>query len=178
MTDWLAREPRRLHLLLSIVTIPLVYQVWCTGIIGIYHLAGVLDTLIAGSPNANLQVTALLWIAMIPLVLGEEILFRLPLSLAVKLLKRWERARNYTLIALVIILSVAFGLAHGDGSFASRCLFVPMQGVMGVVFCVFYLKCGGFNGKIWKPLLLTWALHVMLNSQLFALEIIVRQYGY
>ncbi len=164
MADWLSREPRLLWIAITIAIMPLLYNIWCTAITGLYSWFGVLDQMIASHPNASMQATWALWGIMIPWVLGEEVLFRFPLSFAARFLRRWERLRNWAIIILVIGLSAAFGWVHGGW------LFVPMQGVLGAVFCLIYLKCGGFNGKFWKPLLICWIMHVVVNSHLFGLQ--------
>jgi len=166
LTDWLAKELRWRWILLCMLTFPFVYMIWSFGITEVYSLVGVYDQMVASSPNAGLQVTWIMWGIMVPLVLGEELFFRFPLSFAARFLRRWERLRNWVLAVMVIGLSVTFGWLHGGW------LFAPIQGVMGLAMCLFYLKCGGFNGKFWKPLFICWITHVIINSELFSLQLL------
>ncbi len=171
MGRWLSHEPRTLWIVLTILVMPLLYDIWCTGVMGLYTLGGYIETVAANNPNANLTVTWQLWLIMIPWVLGEEIVFRFPLSFAARFLRCWPRVRDGMLIFLVLTLSALFGWVHGG------ILFVPIQGVLGLIFSLCYLKFGGYNGKFWKPLLLCWMMHVAVNSHLFALQLAANHFG-
>lgn len=60
-----------------------------------------------------------------------------------------------SLMPIILISSVIFGLGHGNGIFS-----LLVQGVMGFMFCVLYIKN---NYSIWTTMLL----HAMWNSFVF-----------
>lgn len=103
--------------------------------------------------EALTQNHTVLFFSLLPLFAAiEEAIFRLPLRI---FLKRNLSPRR--LCVVVIILSVLFGLGHGGWSG------VPIQGVMGVVFCVVYLRCGGLQKKYWKAFLSSTGVHTLHN---------------
>jgi len=86
------------------------------------------------------------------LVAIEEAIFRLPLVVFLK-----RNASPRTLCVVVAILSILFGLGHGGW------IGVPIQGVMGISFCVVFLKCGGLQKKYWKAFLSSTGVHFVHN---------------
>lgn len=88
----------------------------------------------------------------------EELIFRAPLTIAGKFFPR-----GGTTVAIAIGSSVIFGWIHGG------IVTIPMQGVMGLVLSACYLKCGGQDGKFWKPFLVTVTIHTLANWILLTL---------
>ena len=87
--------------------------------------------------------------------LEEEFLFRaLPLWVMVRLAPRW------TLIPVIVAISILFGMEHGG--FVG----VLFQGVGALTFSVFYLKCGGMKGAFLKPFLAVTLLHAAINGRI------------
>ena len=88
----------------------------------------------------------------------EELIFRLPLRIFIK------RNVNFsTLFVVSVTLSVLFGLAHGGW------IGVPAQGIMGLMFCVVFLKCGGFQKKYLKAFFSSTLVHFVYNFIGFSL---------
>ncbi|GEM_PF-5838991 len=55
------------------------------------------------------------------------------------------------------ILSVIFGILHGG------IIFIAIQGMLGFIFCLIFLKTGGLRGALVKPLLCSTATHAVYN---------------
>lgn len=94
---------------------------------------------------------------LIPFVIAlstliEELIFRLPLALAVR---KWGRSKKVLLVAL--ILSILFGYSHGTA------YNILIQGVVGFSFCLLFLKCGGYEKKYKNGLLTSWATHTIYD---------------
>lgn len=86
----------------------------------------------------------------------EEFIFRLfPLVAAVE---EWGRSKKIFLI--VGLASGIFGLAHGDF------LLVFVQGGLGVLLSLLFLKCGGLQKKYGKAFAVTSACHILVNSSI------------
>jgi hypothetical protein len=83
-------------------------------------------------------------------IVMEEVLFRLPLAFAVRYL------RFVGVLLSVLVLSIAFAWVHGNLS-TGRLL---LQGMGGIVLSVIFLKCGGLNGKVLKPLAVCVGYHI------------------
>lgn len=88
-------------------------------------------------------------------ILGEEIIFRLPLFLIT--LIGWRSL----MLPSTLILSGVFGWIHGDWTN------VPIQGVNGLILCSIFLSCGGarrkfFNG-VFKGLVASYTTHILIN---------------
>lgn len=65
---------------------------------------------------------------------------------------------NFSRLILGIIgVSIIFGYAHGG------LRFVLLQGVGGVLLSLCYVKCGGFAGKWWKPIVSSTSAHFLYN---------------
>ena len=86
-------------------------------------------------------------------VFAEEVIFRLPLAIAVEL--GWSITK---ILAVAAILSIIFGLAHGS------IYHVFFQGVGGLIYSVLFLKCGGFQGNYPKAIITTIILHFLYNA--------------
>lgn len=91
---------------------------------------------------------------------SEEFVFRLPLALLVK----WEWSVKGILIA-ASVLSVLFGLVHGG------IVNIFIQGVAGFAYCLLFLKAGGMQGKVVKPLVVTTLVHFSFNGILALLVV-------
>ncbi|MEK9155610.1 MAG: CPBP family intramembrane glutamic endopeptidase [Patescibacteria group bacterium] len=82
----------------------------------------------------------------------EELIFRAPLSVVGKI---WPGHRVGIWVALVS--SIIFGYIHGGLAT------IPAQGVLGMILCFSYMKCGGMEGKFWRPIGVTIAVHTLYN---------------
>ena len=98
----------------------------------------------------------LLFCTLVPMAFFEEIIYRFPISWIVKTSDK----RLSSVIFASVILSLVFGLAHG------HFLNILIQGVCGFMWSILYLKCGGFEGKILKPLIVTTLVHATYNFSL------------
>ncbi|NTW14347.1 MAG: CPBP family intramembrane metalloprotease [Candidatus Moranbacteria bacterium] len=82
----------------------------------------------------------------------EELIFRFPLSIPVR------RGLSVPVIMIfVAVFSIIFGLLHG--TWAN----IFMQGVVGALFSVVYLKCGGMSGNYPKALAASTVIHFLYN---------------
>lgn len=95
-----------------------------------------------------------LLMSLLPLLAAlEELIFRLPLALFVR-----KNVRPLTLVSATLLLSLFFGLGHGGW------VGVPMQGVMGIVFCIVFLKCGGLEKNYRKAFFSSTFVHFSYNA--------------
>ncbi|NQU83941.1 MAG: CPBP family intramembrane metalloprotease [Parcubacteria group bacterium] len=84
----------------------------------------------------------------------EEVLFRfVPLALAVVIF-----GKSRKVIAIALMSSIIFGFLHGG------LVYIFIQGVDGFLWCLLFLKCGGFQWKNFKPLLICTTVHASLNG--------------
>ena len=91
--------------------------------------------------------------------LAEEIFFRAPLVYVASIFQ----SIKITLIAAAIF-SIIFGMLHGG------LRNILIQGVMGFLFSMSFLKCGGFHGKVFKPLLSATSAHFLYNFIIFFIK--------
>ena len=103
--------------------------------------------------------TPLLSIVLLALI--EEVKYRLPLSIFVKL-----KFPIWAIIIVAIILSVIFGLGHGNA------LNILTHGWAGLLYCVLYLKCGGMQGKPGKAIFVTTLAHSLNNILAYYIQIL------
>lgn len=88
------------------------------------------------------------------LAVMEEMVFRFALlGGAVQI---WGAA--WPVLLIIIISSIIFGLMHGDP------VNVLIQGVGGVVFCIVFLKCGGFDQNFLMALMIVAITHCIFNT--------------
>jgi membrane protease YdiL (CAAX protease family) len=113
----------------------------------------------------------------------EEVIFRFfPIAASVLIFEK-----NYKVILVSVVFSALFGFLHGGWQN------IFLQGVCGFVFCLLYLKCGGFSreylrqdslwkkfkvfaGKHSKALYATTFAHIMFNVSLVVASIIFFQH--
>ncbi len=101
----------------------------------------------------------LIFFALLPFLAAlEELIFRLPLAIFLK-----YNIQPGALLVVAVLLSILFGLAHGG------LVGVPIQGIMGLVFCVVFLKCGGLQMKYQKAFLSSTAVHFTYNILAFSI---------
>jgi membrane protease YdiL (CAAX protease family) len=101
-------------------------------------------------------------IILATLAIYEEALFRLPLAAAAM---KW--GKSWLIIMAAALISIFFGYLHGGFSF------ILIQGVGGFILSIIFLKAGGFNGKIIKPLIASSTAHLLYNG-VIVVSIIIR----
>ena len=105
-------------------------------------------------PNSSI-LTFYFPIILLGMAFIEEIFFRFPLVLLVAL-----KLRLWIILAVSVILSIIFGLLHGG---------IPnifLQGIGGLFYSILFLKCGGYHGKLIKPLAAAAFTHFFFNGVL------------
>jgi len=102
-------------------------------------------------------------------VIIEELIFRIaPLIIAVRLFDTlWK------VLIVGILTSIVFGFAHGSIAH------IFLQGIMGMLYVILFLKCGGLSGKpgqylkkYSKASLAVIAAHMIHNGILLAVSFI------
>lgn len=96
----------------------------------------------------------------------EEICWRLPLVLMVK----WTGRNAKAVLLFAVALSVGFGSGHSYLS-GSELIAITIQGTLGFIWCLLFLKAGGMQGKILKPLLVTTLVHTCYNWIIYVMDI-------
>ena len=94
--------------------------------------------------------------------LTEEIFFRLPLALLAKI-----KVPKRGILTCALVLSIIFGYCHG-GSY-----YIFVQGVSGVILSMLFLECGGYQGKIIKPIMVSATAHFLFNG-VIAISLLIR----
>ncbi len=85
----------------------------------------------------------------------EELLFRAPLSI-----KAFQSTPTRLLISTLTI-SALFGFVHGT------VFNIAIQGISGIIFSILFLKGGGLQGKFWRGIALSGAVHALGNGILW-----------
>lgn len=97
------------------------------------------------------------------IALQEELVYRaLPVAIWWSASKSLKTYSLHLLFVAVLCSSVIFGYVH----FGLKSIL--LQGVGGLVLSIVYVKCGGFNGKVIKPLLVSTLVHSLYNNVLIA----------
>lgn len=91
----------------------------------------------------------------------EEFLFRLPLTFLMEMKLSLDKV-----IGAAIVSSIVFGLCHGG--FGN----IFIQGVCGFLYSILFLKCGGYNGKYLKALVVTSSTHFLYNGILVIFTVV------
>ena len=110
-----------------------------------------------------MRIPMMAWYA-IPLVLMiiaiEELIFRfIPLTLAVSF---WGHSTKVLIIA--ILSSILFGLWHGSYHY------VFIQGAGGFLYCIMFLKSGGFEKRFIRAGMVCLSLHTAFNAVVIILS--------
>ena len=88
------------------------------------------------------------------LAVMEELVFRFVLlGGAVQI---W--GATWPVLLVMVASSIVFGLMHGGP------VNVLLQGVSGIVFCIVFLKCGGFDQNFLMALMIVAITHCIFNS--------------
>lgn len=165
LVSWLAVEARGRKVAVFIFIFLVFNIVYSFSVLEFYDFLGVEFPM----PDAlkqvrNGKIVNIPWYfpgALLSTFLGaawEELIFRSPLLLAVFW---WNRSGKILLAAAA--LSLVFGLAHGSYHH------IFIQGVTGFCLSLLFLKCGGLNEKLNKPILICSSAHALLNIIIFAL---------
>lgn len=134
MLSWLARGTsswiEASSLIGAVVVVDLFWHIVVTAF---YQLGRVEASKVVESSDLSF----IHYFLFLPAAMSEEILFRcLPLMGAVSL---WGESWRVLLVAAAS--SVVFGLLHGGPAH------LPLQGISSFVYCLLFLKCGGFQGN-------------------------------
>lgn len=141
LTEWLKKEAKGTEVPLIIFSAIIVITLYTNALWGVPR-----------SPLRYHDIGSIIAIFVI-ISIVEETLFRLlPMYLAVRFLKT-----PTGIFGAAIVSSVIFGVIH------SGLNGIIDQGVGGLLICLVFLKCGGFQKRYWKALAATSALHIGLN---------------
>lgn len=164
MWTWITRECRLSVLPGTIIMLIVSYITWCcvlfySDVIPPELYEGVEES----NPFRSFGVTTddfKWWVFLFFSAFIEEVLFRAPISLVVRKLKH-----PVIVVTSVTGLSVLFGYIHLFTWWS-----VLIQGVFGFMISVAYLKFGGAQGKIIKPLFCATIAHFASNATLFLMH--------
>ncbi len=156
--QWIRAEAKGVQVPLLMLSALLVDGTFDACVLGVSSLLGILPD---AQPKLSILILSRTFLIAFPLtVLVEEILFRLPLAILVW--KKWPLER---ILFSVLGLSLLFGLMHGG------IWHVFSQGVGGMIYSVLFLKCGGFQGRYIKAVLVTFLTHLIFNSAVLFLYV-------
>ncbi len=83
----------------------------------------------------------------------EEFIFRLPLGVFCFFVHSKK-----IILAIACVISIFFGILHGGA------IHILCQGVFGIILSIVFLKTGGINKKIIKPLFFSTVTHFLYNG--------------
>lgn len=159
LEDWFEDEPSPSKTLLLMTGCVVLNFAISLAVVAIYAKFGV-HPLSSGTIDSNEVINGTIPAnVFLSGVFIEEIVFRAPLSIAVFIFGECAPV----LIVASLISSIIFGFIHGD------IWNVACQGVGGLIYCVIFLKTGGFNGKVVKPLAVTYLTHLMYDGLILVL---------
>jgi hypothetical protein len=154
--QWLLDEARwrAIPIFLGIVLVAQHLYMFCiTNFFSFFHI-GPFGTLWGGI--GSLPLPAFIVVAS----LVEESLFRFfPLVLSRIIAKH---PLEITLL-IAVASSIVFGFIHGG------IVHIFVQGVLGFIWCILFLKCGGNHDNPLKALFVTWTSHALYNFVLLGL---------
>lgn len=150
MPQWLTHESKGWRLVgLSALTLLINFFTSFSIILVLLALHIHLPDQLKNLDHANFFV---ILVTVLPGTFFEELLFRLPMALAVH---RW--GRSYKVLVSAVVLSVVFGFVHGT------VFNILIQGLVGFAYCILFLKAGGYVGKNKKAILTTWIVHSLYD---------------
>ncbi len=155
--NWVEKEVRGYYVFLFIGVAIIADFIYSTGFCVIAYQFGVKISPVTEQSPA---LTGDFWNMLIIMAFIEELLFRLPLAIPVKL--NWS-SRN--VLVVTVILSALFGWAHGADH-------IFIQGMSGFIYSIIFLKCGGFQKKFSKAFLSVVATHFLFNAVASVLAIV------
>lgn len=160
---WLTTPVRDRKVYLWILGSLIVGYIKVSVVFAIFDLLGL--TLHPQASEAKINITSSgLPFFLIFMALIEEVIFRLPLAVAVE-----AEAEKSAILLFALLLSLAFGLAHGS------ILNIFIQGFGGFIYCILFLKCGGYQKKYSQALAVTTTAHFLWN---LSVSFIALYHGY
>ena len=164
MLDWLKKEAVGKHVYFLIICSALINLIEALLVNVVIYTLHNLNIITITERPSNQDIEILSWYFLPFLIFAafkEEIVFRLPLFFAI------EREVSFQkMIFFTIILSVIFGLFHGS------IVNIFMQGFCGFVFCILFLKCGGYQKKYIKAITVTTMAHFTYNLIIVTLTLL------
>ena len=155
LESWLNEEPYELEVPALIAKGLIVSFLYMILITSVYHFLKI-DVRIwghnSGTPINSELPFLMLWVAFI-----EEIIFRVPLVIPMMF-----KAGTGTVVFCAVALSSIFGILHGS------LMNIPIQGVLGFIFSLMFIKCCKERGNLGKALLTSTAIHYSYNMTLIA----------
>lgn len=141
----------------------LVYNSLAIMVMHFFHV----DMHLAGKPEIHFSLTPSFLGRLLRIAFIEELLFRFPLLALTD--ERWSTTK---ILICASVSSASFGFFHGG------VYHIFLQGVSGFIFCILFLKCGGFRGIQWKgavkALTATTTVHFLYNVVRFGITILGR----
>ncbi|NTW14672.1 MAG: CPBP family intramembrane metalloprotease [Candidatus Moranbacteria bacterium] len=151
MKQWLLQEPSPLRVILIVLATMIIdfsYLKFLSLKVPFFKTSK-LSMKIVGVKA--LPVTYMILIFILACI--EEMLFRLPLVIVVS-----PGSSPYLILALAVLLSIGFGFAHGDPNN------ILCQGVMGFLYCLVFLSCGGLSQHYGTALMISTITHFLHNA--------------
>lgn len=108
------------------------------------------------TPPPKIGIATLTWyipIFLLSFAFIEEIIFRLPLAIFIQL--EWPINE---IVFMAIFYSAIFGFYHGGITN------IFIQGVGGFILCIIFLKCGGYQKKYLKAIIISTLAHFFYNA--------------
>lgn len=138
----------------------LVYLVWAICITNFYFLTGIWQNEFVTTTHTKDLFEVIGLIIFTPI--WEEVVFRyMPLIIVIMLCGVSKKV-----LYCALIVSILFGFLHGGYAH------IFVQGVVGILFSIVFLKCGGLQKKYIKAVSASTLTHFGVNSGTFVLSLI------
>lgn len=160
MENWLKREAVGWHVIFYVLGCTVINLLIAALTMGIVYLFKV-DFPAKESIGLEILSPTFPFLLFI-LAFIEEVMFRLPLAIAIT----YEWSVRWLFIFMVV-LSVLFGISHGS------VYNIPVQGAIGLMFSILFLKCGGMEERYKKAILATTTAHFLYNGALVIIMVIM-----
>ncbi len=158
--NWLTREARGrqiVKLIFICLVVNFVLNFISLGIFAAAHIS------VPSRTNLDFRSLPVLYIQRAINAFSEEIKFRLfPLAIVVEI--GWSIKR---ILIVAAASSLIFGYIHGGWP----CIF--LQGIGGFLYCLLFLKCGGYQKKFGQALAVTIMTHFLFNAILITAALLL-----
>lgn len=162
MSSWIESEAVEWKELLSLLITFLLCKMWVAISLLAIHLFILGPTARLDSQDIIQLAThnfVLFVITLCATSLFEELVFRaLPVYVAMRIVSAGRVINKQTVFLVsMVVSSILFALYH------ELQISIVIQFFGGMITFIFFLKCGGYQGKLLKPLLMSSVLHFFFN---------------
>lgn len=166
MYSWIESEAVEWKELLSLLVTFLLCKIWVAISLLAIHLFILGPTVRLDSQDIIQLAThnfVLFIVTLCVTSLFEESVFRaLPVYIAMRSISGGRAVHKHKVFLVMIVTSSLFFALYHELQIS-----IVIQFFGGIITSIFFLKCGGYQGKLLKPLLMSSTLHFFFNLTIF-----------